>query len=547
MFQTLFSRRPGNLKDDLLSGLTVALALVPEAVAFALIAKLPVMVGLHAAFIMGLFASVFGGRPGMISGATGAMAVVLVGLPTALRAHFDIPPEANTPWIAQLTLQFVYLSVLIAGIIQIACGAARLGKFVRMVPHSVMLGFVNGLAIIIFIAQFGAFKDGSSGEWLAANKITIMLAIAALTMAVSAILPRFSKAVPAPLVGIILSTLIVLTFGLDTVLVGDLMDLSSLSYLERLPTFHFPHIDAEVIVAAKADGYEIPALWSLSSLLIALPFAGILAAVGLIESLMTMSLIDEITETRGRGNRECFGQGLGNVVCGFFQSMGGCAMIGQSMININSGGRGRTSGISAAILLLVSLVVGSDLIGMIPLASLVGVMFMVVIGTFEWSSLRILHRVPRSDALVIVLVSAVTVITDNLALAVFIGVIIAAMVFAWNHAKTMHSIVEDIDGVRHITLEGVIFFASVTHFRDCFKPQEGPDEVVVDFARARVADHSGIEAIASLAERYESAGKKLHLRHLSPECTNLLGKAKGIVDVDSLTDPNYRVADDALA
>lgn len=546
MFQALLARRPANLKDDLLSGLTVALALVPEAVAFALIAGVPVMVGLHAAFIMGLFAAVFGGRPGMISGATGAMAVVLIGMSMAVQKHYGIDKEAG--FLGDVVLQHIFLAVALAGVIQIACGIGRLGKFIRMVPHSVMLGFVNGLAIVIFLAQFGSFKD-AEGNWLATTPLMWMIGLSVLTMGVIALVPKLTKAVPAPLVGIAVTSALVLGIGIDTTLLRDMSgwELGSLSFLERLPMPYLPGYGAETVAAATAAGVELPGFWGLDSLLVALPFAFVLAAVGLIESLMTMSVIDEITETRGRGNRECVGQGLGNLVCGGFASMGGCAMIGQSMININSGGRGRLSGIAAAVLLLVFMLFAAKWIGMIPLAALTGVMFMVVIATFEWSSLRILHQVPKSDALVIITVPVVTIVTHNLALAVLVGVIVAALVFAWNQATRIHTHRNDEDnGTRVYRIQGVLFFASITRFRDLFNPADDPDRVALDFGDARVADHSAIEAIAALAERYSKAGKELHLRHLSPECHQLLSKASGVIDVDKLTDPNYHVADDAL-
>ena len=549
MLQALFAKRPANLTSDLLSGLTVALALVPEAVAFAMIAKLPLMVGLHAAFLVGLIAAIFGGRPGMISGATGAMAVVLFGLSGRVRDSLGIPDGVDPGWLGSVVLQHVFLAVGLAGLLQLTAGALRLGKFIRMVPHSVMLGFVNGLAIIICIAQFGSFKDPATGTWLDTNALLLMCALVAITMAAIVIVPRLTTKVPAPLIGIVVTTGIVLIAGLNTLRIGDIMDLSQLSFLERLPLPYLPGYEASVVSAAAADGIALPSLWSMSTLMTILPISLVLAAVGLIESLMTMSLIDEITETRGRGNRECIGQGLANVTCGGFAAMGGCAMIGQSMININSGGRGRTSGIAAAVFLLALVLFGGSLIAVIPVAALVGVMFMVVIGTFEWSSLRILHKVPLSDAFVIVAVSAVTVMTDNLALAVGIGVIIAALVFAWKHASHCVGITTQLDqDTKVYDLHGVLFFASVTSFRDIFDPSVDPDEVIIDFKSAKVLDHSGIEAISSLADRYERAGKRLHIRHLSPECRTLLDKAHGsIIDVDALTDPNYRVADDALA
>lgn len=548
MLMALLRKRPENLKDDLLSGLTVALALVPEAVAFALIAGVPIMVGLHAAFLIGLIAAIAGGRPGMISGATGAMAVVLLGLQVTLRESLGLASDATPAWYGPWMLQHVYLAIGCAGLIQISAGLLRLGKFIRMVPHSVMLGFVNGLAIIIFKAQLASFHDPVSGNWLPVSALAMMLALVALTMSCITLLPRFTNAIPAPLAGILVSTVLVIVCGFETPVVADMMDLSGLPLIERLPLPHIPGIDAATIAAAAADGVVLPALWSWTTLLIILPTAGILAAVGLIESLMTMSLIDDITETRGRGNRECLGQGLGNLTCGFFAAMGGCAMIGQSMINIQSGGRGRLSGISAACFLLLLLILGGDLIAMIPIAALIGVMFMVVIGTFEWSSLWILHRVPRSDAVVIILTTIITVVTDNLALAVGSGVIIAALAFAWKHAMSVVARVSDQeDGTRTYFIHGSIFFASVTSFRDCFTNDDDPPQVIIDFAEATVLDHSAIEAIASLTERYAANGRTVRLRHLSPECRSLLSRAKGILDIDELTDPHYHVADDALA
>jgi SulP family sulfate permease len=552
---------PAQVRKDLLSGLTVALALVPEAVAFAMIAGLDLMAGLHAAFIVGLAAAVFGGRPGMISGATGAMAVVLGGLSLTLRERFwggdnlqrndagEIIPwiEVALPtWFGSVFLQYVCLAVLLAGVIQVLCGVLRLGKFIRLVPHPVMLGFVNGLAIVIGLAQLSAFKVG--GEWLPSAELTTMAILVVVTMAIIYGFERITKAVPAPLVGIAAVTIGVLVLGIETPLVSSQLDLAQYSLLERLPSFQLPGFTDEIAANVAAAGITLPPVFSLDAVVMVLPFAIILASVGLIESLMTLSLIDEITRTRGRGNRECVGQGIGNVTCGFFQAMGGCAMIGQSMINISSGGRGRLSGISAAVLLLLILLFGGSLISMIPIAALVGVMFVVVIATFEWSSLRILHQVPRVDALVIVMVSAVTVATDNLALAVLIGVIINALAFAWKQAFDIHLVdTEDEAGVRVHNVEGVLFFGSVSQFRELFKPEEDPEKVILDFAQARLADHSAIEAVQALVGRYADAGKDLRLRHLSPDCVRLLGKAKRLVDVDSLTDPHYKVADDTLA
>jgi len=512
-------KTPANLRSDLLSGLTVALALVPEAVAFAFVAGVDPIVGLHAAFMVGLITAVFGGRPGMISGATGALAVVLVSL------------------VSEHGIQYMFAAVALMGVLQVAAGVLRLGKFIRMVPHPVMLGFVNGLAIVIFLAQLGQFKvpgDGGELVWMEGAQLYTMLALVAVTMAVIQFLPRLTKAVPASLAAIVGVTLVVLGFGIDTPTVVDFLrtmtgDASS-SLAGGLPVFAIP---------------EVPL--TLETLRIVLPYAVVLAAVGLIESLLTLTLVDEITETRGRGNKECVAQGAANVTCGFFGGMGGCAMIGQSMINVNSGGRGRTSGITAAVALLAFVLVGAPLIEVVPLAALVGVMFMVVLGTFEWSSFRVLGKVPKSDAIVIVLVSGVTVATD-LAVAVLVGVIVSALVFAWKHAKNVHADQHtDGEGRRVYTLHGPLFFGSAKGFAELFDPRADPDDVIIDFQHARVADHSAIDAIDTLAERYLSLGKELHLRHLSPECRQLLRKAGNLVEVNVIEDPTYHVATDALA
>ena len=496
---------PGNVKNDVLSGLTVALALVPEAVAFAFVAGVEPLVGLYAAFMVGLITSIFGGRPGMISGATGALAVVMVAL------------------VADHGVEYLFATVVLMGILQVTAGVFKLGKFIRMVPHPVMLGFVNGLAIVIFLAQLGQFK-ADDGQWLVGSTLYILMGLIALTMAVIHFLPKLTTAVPSSLVAIVGVTLLVIFTGLETKTVGDVASIAG-----GLPAFHIPTVP-----------------FSLETLQIIFPYSLVLAAIGLIESLLTLRLVDEITETRGQGNRECVGQGVANIATGFFGGMGGCAMIGQSMINVNSGGRGRLSGITAALSLLAFILFASGLIEMIPVAALIGVMFIVVIGTFEWSSFRILNKIPKSDAFIIALVSGVTVITD-LAMAVVVGVIVSALVFAWEHAK--HVIVirkENAEETRY-EIEGPLFFGSVTEFSQCFTPKEDRDDVYIDFANSRVADHSGLEAIESLAERYNAAGKRLHLLHLSSDCTQLLKRAKGMVEVNVLEDPKYFVADDALA
>jgi len=497
-------------KNDLLSGLTVALALVPEAVAFAFVAGVGPLVGLYAAFMVGLIAAIVGGRPGMISGATGALAVVMVTL------------------VADHGVEYLFAAVVLMGLIQITIGLLRLGKFIRIVPYPVMLGFVNGLAIVIFLAQLNTFKiENVAGElqWLQSQSLWIMLGLVALTMAIIHFLPKLTKAVPSSLVAIVTVSLLVIFVGLESRTVGDLASIAG-----GLPAFSIPGVP-----------------FTLETLMIILPYSIVLAAIGLIESLLTLSLIDEITDTRGQGNRECVGQGVANTVTGMFGGMGGCAMIGQSMININSGGRGRLSGISAALFLLVFILFASDLIEIIPLAALTGVMFMVVIGTFEWSSLRIIRKIPTSDAFVLILVSGVTVATD-LAVAVVVGVIVSALVFAWQHAKHIRvdSFIDE-HGSKVYELHGPLFFASIRNFQDLFECKNDPDDVIIEFQHSRVMDHSAIEAIDNLAERYVNAGKKLHLRHLSPECRELLHKAGDLVEVNVLEDPRYHVAVDELA
>ncbi|TBR41393.1 SulP family inorganic anion transporter [Marinomonas agarivorans] len=507
-----------NVKNDLLSGLTVALALVPEAVAFAFVAGVAPLVGLYAAAIVGFITAAMGGRPGMISGATGALAVVMV---TLVMDH---------------GVEYLFATVILMGIIQITAGFLRLGKFIRIVPYPVMLGFVNGLAIVIFLAQLGQFKiPNAEGAlvWMQGSQLWIMLGLVALTMAIIHFLPKITTAVPSSLAAIVVVTLITVFFDLDARTVVDFVatmtgDLNA-SIAGGLPDFSIPMVP-----------------FNLETLIIIAPYAFILASIGLIESLLTLRLIDEMTETHGQGNKECVAQGTANIVTGFFGGMGGCAMIGQSMININSGGRGRLSGITAAVALMLFILFGASLIEQIPLAALVGVMFMVVIGTFEWSSLRIIKKIPKHDAFIIVLVSGVTVFTD-LAIAVFVGVVVAALVFAWDHAKHISTkSYSDANGWKVYELYGPLFFGSASNFAELFDPKNDPDDVVVEFLHSRVADHSGLEAIDALAERYERAGKRLHIRHLSRECHTLLKKAGDIVEVNYIEDPSYQIASDKL-
>ncbi|MCA0994097.1 SulP family inorganic anion transporter [Alloyangia pacifica] len=501
---------PAQIRTDVLSGLTVALALVPEAVAFAFVAGVHPLVGLYAAFLVGLITAVLGGRPGMISGATGALAVVMVAL------------------VADHGIEYLFATVVLMGILQIIAGALHWGKFIRLVPHPVMLGFVNGLAIVIFMAQLTQFKvpgtaqpGVSPGEWLSGLQLWTMLALVALTMAVIWLLPKVTKIIPAPLAGIAVTAAIVIAFGLDVPRVGDMASIEG-----SFPPFHIPAVPL-----------------NLETLHIILPYAVILAAIGLIESLLTLNLVGEMTGQRGGASQECIAQGTANVVTGFFGGMGGCAMIGQSMINVNSGGRTRIAGIVAALFLLSFILFASPLIEIIPLAALVGVMFMVVIGTFAWNSLRILFRVPLTDAFVIVLVTVVTVFED-LAVAVVVGVIVSALAYAWNNARRIHAkSYTTPEGARVYQIQGPLFFGSTDGFAEIFDVEGDPKSVIVDFADSRVVDQSALQAIEALAAKYEAAGKKLQLRHLSRDCHRLLTKAGHLV-VDSDDDPDYALAAD---
>ena len=496
---------PSRIRVEVLAGLTVSLALVPEAVAFAFVAGVDPLVGLYAAFIVGLVTSVTGGRPGMISGATGALAVVMVVL---VKDH---------------GVEYLFLTVILMGIIQMVVGALKQGRLIRMVPYPVMLGFVNGLAIVIFLAQLESFKfEGPNGseQWLAGSALYTMLGLIAVTMAVIYLIPKITTKFPSALAGILVVSGIVIFGGVNTTTVGDLSSISG-----GLPTFSVP---------------DVP--MNLETLWIILPHAMILAAIGLIESLLTVSLIDGITDTKGQNNRECMSQGAANILTGFFGGMGGCAMIGQSMINMKSGARWRLSGAIAALLLLAYILVASSLIEQIPIAALVGVMFVVVIGTFSWSSLRIIRKVPLSDAFVMILVSAVTVATD-LAIAVIVGVIVSALVFAWNTARSIYVEESPASGPdrKVYVLHGQLFFASITSFRDLFHPADDPLEVVLDFQHSRVWDHSGIQAIADLSRRYEATGRELHVLNLSANSQRILSKADVIIDHDLDSNPSYRV------
>lgn len=512
-----------NYKTEVLSGLTVALALVPEAVAFAMIAGFSPLVGLYAAFVMGLITSVFGGRPGMISGATGAVAVIFGGLINELEI-IGITREDNV-------LPYVFATVILAGIMQILFGVLRLGKFIRLVPHSVMFGFVNGLAIIIFTAQFSSFYKEGNEELglLASGPFLVMLGLVILTMLIIWGLPKITKAIPSSLAAILIVTALVIGFDIDTLTIKEtLRDGKTIDG-------GFPPFTANLIP------------FSLETFWLILPYAAIFAGVGLIESLLTLNLVDEITQTRGKSNKEAVAQGAANILSGMFSGMGGCAMIGQSLINTSNGARARLSGIVAAVMLLVFIMFGSSLIEKLPMASLVGLMFMVAIGTFEWASFRVFNKMPKSDIIVMVIVTLITVVLHNLALAVLIGVVISALVFSWDNAKRIRARKRiDEDGVKHYEIYGPLFFGSVGVFNEKFDVQNDPEEVIIDFEESRVTDMSAIEALNKLTERYHQAGKKVHLKHLSRDCAKLLKNAEKVIDVNVLEDPTYKVVVDKV-
>lgn len=520
------AKQKANLGNDVFSGLTVALALVPEAVAFAFVAGVPPLVGLYAAFMVGLITAIFGGRPGMISGATGALAVVMVDL--VARGN-ELGAEG-----ANAGLYYLFATVILMGIIQMLVGALKLGKFVRLIPHPVMMGFVNGLAIVIFLSQLGMFTKRVAGDkvWLQGTELYLMIALVLLTMALMYFLPRINKKIPAGLVAIVGVSAVAIFGGLDVATVGSFIREGggSQGLKAGLPSF-------------QSELFEIiPMNWE--SLKFIFPYALILAAIGLIESLMTLNLIDELTETRGNSNRECLAQGGANILTGFFGGMGGCAMIGQSIINIKGGGRTRISGIVAALALLSFILFAAPLIEQVPIAALVGVMFMVVIGTFAWSSFRILPRIPLSDAIVLIAVSALTVIFD-LAIAVLVGIILSALVFSWENAKRIRARKHYLeDGSKVYEIWGPLFFGSISAFKSKFDPAGDPDKVIIDFMESRVSDHSALEALFNLVEKYQSIGKVVQIRHLSKECQQLMIKASpklAAVIEENIDDPRYHV------
>ena len=514
-----------NIKDDIFSGITVALALVPEAIAFAFIVGISPIIGLYGAFMMAIITAIIGGRPGMISGATGAMAVVMVNLVADGNSYAETIGYSGP----ELGIQFLFVTLLFTGGFQIMAGIFKLGKYVRLIPHPVMMGFVNGLAIVIMISQLGMFKTG--GEWLTGNRLFIMIGLVVATMLLMVSLPKISKKIPSTLIAILLVTSVVIFFGIDTETVQSFVAQGSAdgngSLEASLPSFNFPLIP-----------------FSIESLKIILPYALILSAIGLIESLMTLNLIDELTETHGNGNRECIAQGTANIANGMFGGMGGCAMIGQSIINIKSGGRGRLSGIVAGLTLLIFILFASKYIEMVPIAALVGVMFMVVIGTFAWSTFKIINKIPVHDIIVIVVVTMVTVLFD-LAIAVFVGIIISALVFAWQNALRIRARKRiDEHGYKHYEIYGPLFFGSTKLFSEKFDIKSDPNTVIIDFKESRIMDQSAIEAINKIAEKYENEGKKVHLWHLSKDCRRLIKKAEKICAVNVLEDPDYFISID---
>ena len=491
-------------RTEILAGLTVAMTMIPESLSFAILAGFPPLVGLYGAFIMGLITAVLGGRPGLISGGAGATVIVLIAL-----------MKSNG-------LEYVFAAVAMAGIIQIIVGLLKLGKFIRLVPQPVMFGFVNGLAVIIFMSQLEQFKTVINGnkEWLTGSPFFIMAGLVALTIAIILILPKFTKAIPASLVAIIVVFAVVLVFNIDTKQVIDIASVSG-----SLPPFHIP---------------EIP--FTLETLKIILPYGLIMAAVGLTEGLLTLNLVDEITGTKGNSNRECLAQGTANIANGFFFGMGGCPMIAQTLVNLSSGSRARLSGIIAALTILVIILVGAPVIELLPMAALTGVMIMVAIGTFEWASFKAFTKMPKHDIFVMLVVTLITVFLHNLALAVLIGVIISALVFAWESAKRIRARKYiDENGVKHYELYGPLFFGSTTAFSEKFDVQNDPNKVIIDFAESRISDMSAIDAVNKITERYAAIGKKVHLKHLSNDCVELLKNAEAIIDVNIMEDPTYKV------
>ncbi len=495
-----------NYKTEILAGLTVAMTMIPESLSFAILAGFPPLMGLYGAFIMGIVTAVFGGRPGLISGGAGATVIVLIAL---MKSH---------------GLEYVFGAIALAGVFQILIGLFKLGKFIRLVPQPVMFGFVNGLAIVIFMSQLEQFKTIINGksEWITGTPFLIMAGLVALTIALVVVLPKLTKAIPATLLAILIVFALVIIFNIETKQVQDIAAING-----TLPPFHIPNFPL-----------------NLETFQIILPYGLIMAAVGLTEGLLTLNLVDEITNTKGNSNRECLAQGSANILNGFFFGMGGCPMIAQTLVNLSAGSRARLSGIIASITILLIILIGAPVIGKLPMAALTGVMIMVAIGTFEWTSLRIFKRMPVSDIFVMLVVMTITVVLHNLALAVLIGVIISALVFAWDNAKRIRARkYTDDNGVKHYEIFGPLFFGSVTAFAEKFEVSTDPTQVIIDFKESRVADMSAIEALNAVTQRYHKEGKKVELRHLSQDCINLLKNAEAIIDVNIMEDPSYMIVE----
>ncbi|MFV8467256.1 SulP family inorganic anion transporter [Flavobacterium sp. LB1P62] len=493
-----------NYKTEILAGLTVAMTMIPESLSFAILAGFPPLTGLYAAFIMGLVTAVFGGRPGMVSGGAGATVIVLIAL-----------MKSNG-------LEYVFAAVALAGILQILVGAFKLGKFIRLVPQPVMFGFVNGLAVVIFMSQLEQFKTVVNGQiqWLSGSPMFIMLGLVALTIAIVLFFPKITKVVPASLVAIIVVFTLVFFFGIETKTVSDIASVSG-----GFPPFHIPNIPI-----------------NFETLQLIFPYALIMASVGLTEGLLTLNLVDEITETKGNGNRECIAQGSANILNGFFFGMGGCPMIAQTLVNLSAGSRARLSGIIAAFTILIIILFGAPIIEQLPMAALVGVMIMVAIGTFEWASFRIINKMPKHDIFVGVVVALITILLHNLALAVLFGVIISALVFAWESAKRIRAKKYiDEKGVKHYEIYGPLFFASTAVFAEKFDVSNDPSEVIIDFKESKITDMSAIDAVNKITERYAKLNKTVYLRHLSPDCRQLLKNADKVIEVNIIEDPTYKV------
>jgi SulP family sulfate permease len=493
-----------NYRNEILAGLTVAMTMIPESLSFAILAGLTPLTGLYAAFLMGIVTAILGGRPGMVSGGAGATVVVLI----ALAATHGV--------------QYLFAAIILAGLFQVLVGVFKLGKFVRLIPQPVMYGFLNGLAVIIFLAQLNQFKiiENGTESWMSGTPLFIMGGLTALTIAIVLLFPKISKKIPASLVAILVVFALVYFFQIDTKQVVDIASVSGAFPRFQIPMVPFTYETLEIIF----------------------PYALIMAGVGLVESLLTLNMVDEITNTRGKSNQEAMAQGTANVVNGFFGGMGGCAMVAQTLVNINSGGRTRLSAIIGALTILVIILIGAPIIELIPLAALVGVMMMVAISTFQWASFRIIRKMPKSDIFVGILVALITIVLHNLALAVLVGVIISALVFAWDNAKRIRARKSmDEQGRKIYEIYGPLFFGSTTAFAEKFEVDDDPETIIIDFQESRIVDMSAIETLKKLIDKYGAQNKTIVLRHLSQDCHTLLENAKGFIEVNLEEDPSYRV------